>query len=102
MTALAAAAKTFEKTLGELGITGNERGIDPRALGRRGALLAASDVLWRKHLGPLYSWQQVRDVIGRGTRQSGHQLVRRGRRLGLAQEGGALGFPAFQFGRDGE
>ncbi|TML53239.1 MAG: hypothetical protein E6G21_03300 [Actinobacteria bacterium] len=75
MTALAEAAKTFEQTLGELGITGDEREVDPSALGRRAALLAASDLVWHKHLGPLYSSKQVRDVMGRGTRQSVSELV---------------------------
>ena len=101
MTALAEAAKTFEQTLSELGITGHEREIDPSALGRRAALLAAADVVWRKHLGPLYSSKQVREVMGRGSRQSVNELVRRGRLLALPQSDGSLLFPAFQFARDG-
>jgi hypothetical protein len=102
MTALAVAAKSFERTLDELGITGRERHLDPAALGRRAALLAASDVVWKKRLGPLYSWQQVRDVMGRGTRQSVNELARRGRLLALPQDDGRLAFPAFQFGANGE
>jgi hypothetical protein len=100
--ALAAAAKTFEQTLGELGITGREREVDPSALGRRAALLAASDVVWHKHLGPLYTSRQVREVMGRGTRQSVSELARRGRLLALPEEDGRLAFPAFQFGRTGK
>ena len=102
MTALAVAAKTFEQTLGELGITGKEREIDPSALGRRAALLAASDVVWHKHLGPLYSSKQVRELMGRGTRQSVSELAKRGRLLALSDEEGHLTFPAFQFGRNGQ
>ena len=48
MTALAEAAKTFEQTLDELGITGDEQEVDPHALGRRAALLAASDLVPRR------------------------------------------------------
>ena len=83
--ALAEAAKTFEQTLEELGITGKEREVNPSALGRRAALLAASDVVWHKHLGPLYSSKQVREVMGRGTRQSVSELAKRGlrRRIGV-------------------
>ncbi|TMM30184.1 MAG: hypothetical protein E6F93_09535 [Actinobacteria bacterium] len=102
MTALAEAAKTFEQTLGELGITGDEREVDPSALGRRAALLAASDLVWHKHLGPLYSSKQVRDVMGRGTRQSVSELAKRGRLLALPEADGRLAFPAFQFTRTGE
>src|SRR4029450_5555031 len=100
--ALAEAAKTFEQTLGELGITGREREVDPSALGRRAALLAASDVVWHKHLGPMYSSKQVREVMGRGTRQSVSELAKRGRLLALPDEDGRLAFPAFQFGRTGK
>jgi hypothetical protein len=101
-TALAEAAKTFEQTLEELGITGREREVNAAALGRRAALLAASDVVWHKHLGPMYSSKQVREVMGRGTRQSVSELAKRGRLLALPEEEGRLAFPAFQFGRTGE
>jgi len=102
MTALAEAAKTFEQTLDELGITGNESEVDPSALGRRAALLAASDLVWHNHLGPLYSSKQVRDVMGRGTRQSVSELAKRGRLLALPEADGRLAFPAFQFTSSGE
>ena len=102
MTALAEAAKTFEETLDELGITGNESEVDPSALGRRAALLAASDLVWHNHLGPLYSSKQVRDVMGRGTRQSVSELAKRGRLLALPEADGRLAFPAFQFTQTGE
>jgi hypothetical protein len=102
MTALAKAAKTFEQTLGELGITGKEQEVDPSALGRRAALLATSDLVWHKHVGPLYSSKQVREVMGRGTRQSVSELAKRGRLLALPEEDGRLAFPAFQFDRTGK
>jgi hypothetical protein len=102
MASLAAAAKSFQRTLTELGITGDEEELDDLpALGRRAALLAASDLVWQKHLGPLYSSKQVRELMGRGTRQSVNELVRRRRLLGLPQPDGSLAFPAFQFGPGG-
>ena len=98
MSSLAAAAKSFQKTLTELGITGDEEELDDLpALGRRAALLATSDIVWRKHLGTLYSSKQVRELMGRGTRQSVSELVKRRRLLGLPQSDGRLAFPAFQF-----
>src|SRR5262249_17698239 len=100
--ALAEAAKTFGQALEELGVTGREREVNAAALGRRAALLAASDVVWHKHLGPMYSSKQVREVMGRGTRQSVSELAKRGRLLALPEEDGRLAFPAFQFGRTGE
>ena len=99
MARLATAARSFERTLSELGITGDEE--DLSALGRRAALLAASDLVWHKQLGPLYSSKQVREVMGRGTRQSVSELVKRRRLLALPQEDGRLAFPAFQFGAGG-
>src|SRR5918911_401844 len=102
MTALGAAAETFADTLAEIGITGREREIDPKTLGRRAALLAASDVVWHKHPGPLYTTAQVRELMGRGTRQSVSELAKRRRLLALPQEDGRLAFPAFQFRRGGE
>jgi hypothetical protein len=99
MARLATAAKSFERTLSELGITGDEE--DLSALGRRAALLAASDLDWHKQLGPHYSSKQVREVMGRGTRQSVSELVKRRRLLALPQEDGRLAFPAFQFGPGG-
>ena len=102
MTALAEAAKTFEQTLDELGITGDEQEVDPRALGRGAALLAASDLVWHKHLGPMLSSKQVRELTGRGTRQSVSELAKRGRLLALPEADGRLAFPGFQFGRTGK
>ena len=73
MARLATAAKSFERTLSELGITGDEENLS--ALGRRAALLAASDLVWDKQLGPLYSSKQVRELMGRGTRQDRKSVV---------------------------
>ncbi|HEY3050615.1 MAG TPA: hypothetical protein VGJ40_02740 [Gaiellaceae bacterium] len=98
MARLTQAARSFERTLAQLGITGEEEELeDPSALGRRGALLAASELVWSRHLGPLYTSKQVRELMGRGTRQSVSELVKRGRLLALPQPDGRLAFPAFQF-----
>lgn len=103
MASLAAAAKSFQRTLSELGITGEEEELqDLPALGRRAALLATSEVIWHKHLGPLYTSKEVRELMGRGTRQSVSELVKRRRLLALPQKDGRLGFPAFQFGPGGD
>jgi hypothetical protein len=103
MASLAPAARSFQRTLTELGITGDEEELeDLPALGRRAALLAASDILWHKHLGPLYTSKEVRELMGRGTRQSVSELVKRRRLLALPQDDGRLAFPAFQFRRGGQ
>lgn len=98
--ALATAAKTFERTLAELGISGRALG-DPIELGRRGALLAAADVIWRERIGPLFEREHVQVLLGVRSRQAVHQLVKRRRLLGLATREGRLRFPAFQFSSSG-
>jgi hypothetical protein len=50
----------------------------------------------------MYSSKQVREVMGRGTRQSVSELAKRGRLLALPEDDGRLAFPAFQFGRTGK
>ena len=50
----------------------------------------------------MYSSKQVREVMGRGTRQSVSELAKRGRLLALPEEDGRLAFPGFQFGRTGK
>jgi hypothetical protein len=103
MARLTAAARSFERTLTQLGITGEEAELeDLPALGRRAALLAASDLVWHKHLGPLYTSKQVRDLMGHGTRQSVSDLAKRRRLLALPQSDGRLAFPAFQFTAGGQ
>jgi hypothetical protein len=102
MASLAPAAKSFQRTLSELGITGDEEELEDLALlGRRAALLATADVVWHKQLGPLLSSKQVRELMGRGTRQSVNELARRNRLLALPQSDGNLAFPVFQFGASG-
>lgn len=98
MSQLTEAAESFEQTLAELGVGEGETEVeDPAALGRRAALLAASDVLWQRHLGPLYSTKHVRELMGIGSRQAISERVKRRRLLAVPGSGGQPLFPAFQF-----
>jgi hypothetical protein len=98
MSQAAQAAQSFEQTLAELGVGEGEAAVeDPAALGRRAAFLAASDVLWERHLGPLYTTRQVRELMGIGSRQAISERVKRGRLLSVPGPGAKPLFPAFQF-----
>jgi hypothetical protein len=100
--ALATAATAFEQALYDLGFSGDEAELgDAAELGRRGALLAVSEVVWRRRLGPLLDSRQVRELLGGMTRQAVSDLAKRGRLLALPDERECLRFPAFQFGRVG-
>jgi hypothetical protein len=99
---LATAASVFEGTLKELGFSGTEPELgDLAQLARRAALLAVAGALWRRHLGPLLDSRQVRELLGVGTRQAVHDLVKRHRLLGLPATDGQLRFPVFQFSESG-
>jgi hypothetical protein len=98
MSQAAEAAESFEQTLAELGVGDGDAAVeDPAALGRRAALLAASDVLWERHLGPLYSTRQVRELMGIGSRQAISERVKRRRLLSVPGSDAKPVFPAFQF-----
>jgi hypothetical protein len=97
--ALAAAAETFEQTLEELGVSERELG-DPQELGRRAALLATADALWRKRVGPTFRRDHVQQLLGVGSRQAVSQLAKRHRLLALPRDEGMV-FPAFQFSASG-
>jgi hypothetical protein len=62
-----------------------------------GALLAASDLIWRERLGRLLSREEVQELLGLQSRQAVHDLAKRGRLLALATQSGRSMFPAFQF-----
>lgn len=98
--ASATAAETFERTLDELGVSGRELG-DPEELGRRAALLATAEALWSKHLGPMFSREQVQELLGVRSRQAVSQLAKRRRLLALHTPEDRLTFPAFQFSPSG-
>ena len=100
MSRLSAAATSFEETLASLGVSDAEL-ADPADIGRRAALLAAGELVWRNHLGPSYTGKQVRELLGVGTRQAINDRVKRRRLLAVPAADGVLEFPAFQFGRGG-
>ena len=93
------AAEAFDAMLTELGI--DERDVDPVDLGRRGALLAAADLVWARHLGPAYETKQVRELLG-NSRQAVHERAKRGTLLAVRGDDGQPRFPAFQFGPAGK
>src|SRR5207249_11947376 len=93
-----AAAAEFQRTLEDLGI---QEPADPAELGRRAALLVAGEAAWHDQLGPLLDGKQAQELLGVGTRQAVHDLVRRRRLLGVRGRGRRLLFPAFQFGAAG-
>jgi hypothetical protein len=94
------AAESFADALEELGFATADVG-DPADIGRRAALLVSADRLWADHLGPLLDGKQVQHLLGLGTRQGVHDLVKRRRLLALPGPNGRAGFPAFQFNASG-
>jgi hypothetical protein len=100
MSTYGTALRAFEATLERLDLDG-EQLADPEVqerLGRRGALLATSELTWAEELGPLYEWQDVATVLGTvRTRQGVNDLAQRGRLLALSSRSGKRLYPAFQF-----
>lgn len=102
MSRFAVAAQTFERTLDHLDLPPAYREAETQAaLGRRAALLAVADALWRDRLGPMLDVAEVKTLLGVGTRQAVHDFARRGRLLALPGPGGRILYPAFQFRRGG-
>jgi len=99
--ALATAASAFRQTLRQLGLEGAPELGDSAAFGRRAALVAAADLLWRRHLGARLDTRQAQELLGVGTRQAVSDMVKRGRLLALRTADGRLAYPAFQFGPAG-
>jgi hypothetical protein len=95
---LAVAINTFGETLQQLGISGRERGLrEPGELGRRAALLAAADLVWRRELGRLLTRAEAQKLLNLGSRQAISDLVKRNRLLALPTQRGTYEYPAFQF-----
>lgn len=92
------AAEAFSRTLAELGV--DERDVDAEALGRRGALLAASELVWGRQVGPTLSSRAVAELLG-VSRQAVHERTQRGSLLALRGSDGSMLYPAFQFGSNG-
>ncbi len=100
---MSAAAEAFEEALAEFGLDERDADFgDPRALGRRAALLAVAGTVWRRHLGPLLTSKQVAELLGVGTRQAVSDRVKRRRILALPAGERELAYPSFQFGPTGE
>lgn len=100
--AIAAAAAAFEETLEELGLSDTELHLDdPAGIGRRAALLIAADALWDRHLGKMLDSRQVQELLGVQTRQAVHDLMKRGRLLGLPLKARQWVYPSFQFSGSG-
>lgn len=100
MQSYAAATDAFQRTLEALELPDDQL-ADPETqerLGRRAALLATSEMTWDGHLGPLFDWSKVAEVLGTvNTRQGVNDLAKRGRLLALQTSAGKLVYPAFQF-----
>ena len=99
---IATAVASFRRTLSRLGIEDDDRALgDPTLFGQRAALLAAAETLWGRQLGDLLGLKDVQALLGVTTRQAVHDLVQRGRLLGLPTREGRTVYPRFQFGPDG-
>jgi hypothetical protein len=101
-THAAAAAKAFEETLEEISVPGETPGLqDPQTLGRRAALLVATEAVWGEVLGPLLDAEQVRTLLKVDRREAINDLVKEGRILALEGSGGRTLYPAFLFDSSG-
>ncbi|HSF42729.1 MAG TPA: hypothetical protein VLT87_23190 [Thermoanaerobaculia bacterium] len=97
-----AAGKAFENALNDLHLPDDAPDFaSPAVLGRRAALLAVAEVVWGKCLGPLFSTEDVRILLGVSSRQAVNDLARRGRILALNGSRGRKVYPAFQFSTSG-
>jgi hypothetical protein len=92
------AAEAFRRTLAEIGV--DERELDAEALGRRGALLAAAELVWGRQVGRMLSSREVAELLG-VSRQAVHERTQRGSLLALRGADGGMLYPAFQFGSSG-
>jgi hypothetical protein len=98
MGSYALAMKAFESTLERLELPELSDPSEQEQLGRRAALLAVSEIVWDKHLGPMYGWSDVAEILGTvRTRQGISDLAKRKRLLALPASGGRVLYPTFQF-----
>jgi hypothetical protein len=88
-------AEAFQAALDELGIDESE--LDAERFGRRAALLAASELLWNREVGPLVTTSRLQDLL-RCSRQAINERVRNGRILALPTDKGEHLYPLWQFG----
>src|SRR5919109_476797 len=92
------AAQAFDETLERLGIGDGD--VDAVRFGRRAALLAASELLWERELGPTLKAKDLQEMLG-CSRQAISERVKRRRLLALPK-GDGYEFPAFQFSSAGQ
>jgi hypothetical protein len=88
-------AEAFQAALDELGIDDHE--LDAERFGRRAALLAASELLWEREVGPLVTTSRLEDLL-RCSRQAINERVRNRRILALPTDKGDHLYPLWQFG----
>ena len=93
------AAEAFDEALHELGLDQAEF-EDEERFGRRAALLAASELLWGRELGPTAGASQVGELLG-CSRQAINERVHRHTILALPAPTG-YAFPLFQFTGSGQ
>ena len=93
------AAEAFDEALHELGLDQRELD-DEEQFGRRAALLAASELLWQRELGPMLNTSRVGELL-RCSRQAVNERVHRGTILALPAPG-EFAFPLFQFTGGGQ
>jgi len=86
----------FLENAGEL-LNGKELSV---ADARRAGMLAAAGTAWENELGPLLTSAQVRELLGKVSRQRVDELLRSRRLIGMSDRSGRRRFPLFQF-RDG-
>jgi hypothetical protein len=61
-------------------------------------IMVTSGLNWDDHLGPMYEWSDVADILGTvDTCRGVHDLARRKRLLALPTKDGKIPYPAFQF-----
>jgi len=97
MTTVEVAARAFARELERLESRGGLELDEPDRAGRRGALIVAAASVWARHLGGLLDAEQTRVLLGVRSRQSVHNLVRRGKLLRVSDSAGRALYPANQF-----
>lgn len=83
----------FVETLGPLL---EDRGLTVAAA-RRAAIVAASEGVWERELGPMLTSAQVRELQGGVSRQRVDEQLRDHKLIGLRAASGRRRFPVFQF-----
>lgn len=80
---------------GDAGWLGSD-GMDPEAIGQAAALAIPRPTIWSEQLGPLLTSSEIRDLLGRISREALAQRVSRGTFLALRDARGKVRYPLFQ------